>query len=165
MGTWKKLAYFTDITLANISNIQVVRKVIDETVNNSAVLQNDDALFFASEANETWAAIIFLRITQGASATPNFKLAITAPSGAVIRYGGTWEIAGATSATDQSTGISGTALSVATDSSEVKSVTIYLTVRPGATSGNIQLQWAQNTATAVDTMVRAESWIIAVKIS
>ncbi len=57
-----------------------VTKTANQTVNNSAVLQNDNELLFTIGANETWVFNIdFSAISQ---TTPDIKFAMTAPGGA-----------------------------------------------------------------------------------
>lgn len=140
---------------------RVIPKTANEGVLNSAVLQNDDHLLYALAASEVWAFEIVLEIIQGASALPNFKYAITVPALATLAYGGTYEIPAAASATDQATAVAGTAMPVDVDDSEVKIIVIHAIVVNGANAGNMQLQWAQNAATAgITTTVTTGSYLV-----
>ncbi|MEZ6330645.1 MAG: hypothetical protein R3B12_01370 [Candidatus Saccharimonadales bacterium] len=64
-------------------NLKTVVKTTNETVNNSATLQNDDELKFSIGADETWTYRFVLQANSGT--TPDFRFAVTAPSGATCR--------------------------------------------------------------------------------
>jgi hypothetical protein len=51
---WNGAAYvaISGNSFKAMSDVQIIRKTADETVNNSAVLQNDDELLFPIGANE-----------------------------------------------------------------------------------------------------------------
>ena len=148
-----------DVTIASSgggSGPTIVRKTANETVNNSSVLQNDDHLLKALAANEVWLFEAVLWYTSGA--TPDIKLAWTVPAGATLAWstlngvnaaGASWE-GGAAEST------SGTARDFASGAgTRLTHVVGY--VANGATAGNLQLQWAQNTANASDTIMLANS--------
>ena len=66
----------------------IVRKTADETVNNSAVLQNDDDLLLPIGANEIWR---FEFVIYGISnATADFKYSLVGPAASNVR----WEFTG-----------------------------------------------------------------------
>lgn len=133
----------------------VARKTADETVNNSAVLQNDNELVLAVEANTSY--IVWCHLVQQSGTTPDFKFEFTFPTGAT-RAG--WNAFGGNTANWQATlananggssGINGTGAN--------SSVDVYGLLVVGSTAGNLQLVWAQNTANASDTIVRAGSFL------
>jgi hypothetical protein len=131
-------------------------KTVDETVNNSATMQDDDQLFFAVGANETWT---YRFVVQGNSGTtPDFKFAVTAPGGAtcVVAYS---DPEGATSVSGLGCGIS-TGVIPGNGANDLYEITG--TVTNGSTAGMVHLQWAQNTATASNTIVRTGSYVTAV---
>jgi len=135
----------------------LVRKTADEIVSNSTTLQNDDALLFAVAANEVWEFTILSRYT--ATAVADFKFGLTIPAGAafsalVAGYSATF------------TNI----INTANPSAYMGGGTNYLArirgvVVNGATAGNLQFQWAQNTAEVSDTTVLANSCIIMHKLA
>lgn len=134
----------------------IVSKPANEIVNNSTVLQNDDHLFFAVGALERWEVLLALEV-RSTTATPDVKYAWSVPSGAIKKFL-TW------SETAPSPNIDGTATAVlAADNAERWTMIRYLVVS-GATAGNVQLQWAQNTATAEDTRVVDGSFLIAHRV-
>lgn len=125
----------------------VVRKTADETVNNSDALQNDDDLLFAMTASTTYEIELLLLISS--NATADFKMAFTLPAGADM----IWFLpATATLASEGST-----AEGISITGTTVEGYLIRGIVRCDTTAGNLQLQWAQNTATVVDTIVYANS--------
>ncbi len=185
MGTWTKLAYYTDITGTNLANLSGVAteflnglgaftvpaglyppvyKTTTETVKNSTVLQNDDELKQAALANEVWGILFVLRI-YGYAAAADFKFAVTVPTGAVVRIGLTAEAAGAASATDQYVTGSGSVVTVDNAADESKIVLLHCSVAMGANPGDIQLQWAQNVANDSNTQVLSGSYLIPFKLA
>ena len=136
--------------------LQIVRKTIDETVNNSAVLQNDNELLFNMGANETWFILTNLRCSTKAAS--GFKLAFTVPAGAAFR--GTWTnqafLGDEYDLTASLNTGAGLALPV------FKHFAAYI---GGAAAGVLRLQWAQSVAVAEDTTVLANSSMIAIRVS
>ena len=132
-------------------------KSASETVNTSDVLQNDDALLFAVTANQectfTFTALIDIK------AASDFKYTFTVPSGAIILgFEGTvhWRDGAAVAA---DVGQDLTAIGTMTTSSPSTNFLLSgeAVVLVGANAGNVQFQWAQNTSTAEDTIVRLGS--------
>ncbi len=137
----------------------LVRKSTDETVNNSATLQDDDALRFAIGANETWA--FTMHVVGQSRATPDFKFALTAPLGSMCTYSmNAEENAKASSHVvcgDPSPGMPGNGVNEA--------YFVNGTVITAGVAGTVTLQWSQFTADPSSSIVRAGSWLIAHKIS
>ena len=140
-----------------------VRKSADETQNNvvnpTAVLQNDDELFFAIGANETWSYRFV--ISANAAAAPDIKFAVIAPVGATCRSG-VQDAEGATTIANLACGAS-SGLVPGNTAEDVYEVTG--TVVNGATAGNVTLQWAQNTVNAANVIVRQGSYLNANRIA
>jgi len=136
------------------SGIVVKYKSANETVNNSATLQNDDDLFFSIGANETWTFRFVLFANSGT--TPDLKAAVSAPSGASCMYAAIDAEAAVT--TPQVT-TCGTATAMLTGNGAYDVYEVVGTVVNGATAGTVTLQWAQNTATAANTIVAAGSYM------
>jgi len=116
-----------------------VVKTADESVVTSTVLQDDDELFVALNANKTYAFVLFLIINTNTSA--DFKAAFTHPAGSNGEWAETLEpnIEFFPLATSQSQG-----MSAGNDRSEAYMGRVIM----GATPGNLQLQWAQVIANA-----------------
>ena len=150
---------------ANIKSAarKVVRKSADETVNNSAVLQNDDHLLFAIAASETWVGS-FVVFHTGDS-TADINLAVTVPSGATL-LAEMMAAAPTTSAVQTWNGVTASGASLGTPGliAATNSSVIYFSVGNGATPGNVQLQWAQAVATVANTTVKAGSHLVAERV-
>lgn len=142
-----------------IHGVTIVRKAADETVNNSATLQNDDDLVIAVGADDVWFAIVHL-YALSATTTPDLDYAFSVPSGGTIRTGYSW----ANSGTPVSWGAGTTERTMAL-STTAKYFMFYILYIGGGTAGNLQLQWAQKTATEEDTTMKADSFIIAQRLA
>jgi hypothetical protein len=152
-----------DPTYAAISGLPtIVRKTADETVNNSTTLQNDDELLFAVAANEVWQVDIIVRCISGG--TPDIKFAVTVPSGGSLLLGA-W---GCDTIGNKAV-LAANLIADYSFAAGPKGATLLVVMRAivinGATAGNVQLQWAQNTKEASDTKVLANSCIIAHKLN
>jgi len=162
----------TSVSISGYTN-KVVLKTVTETVNNSAVQQNDDALFFALAAGESWVfQMVLFYINPAAGAADNLDIAITIPAAAAMRWGVTALATGlgaasyAGSSQFKTVGASGTELQLGTVQSDTLygMATIYGSVANGANAGNLQLTWAQNAANATDTQIIAGSYLVANKV-
>ena len=130
---------------------RIVRKTTDETIISNSTYQNDDALVISVVANATYTG--HLHIVYNSGTAPDFKVVGTVPSGTTTPFW-TWHAAPAPGqATSLTTGafFDGTAGNAPFDA--------YGLVITGGTAGNVQIQWAQTTLTASNTIVRAGSYI------
>jgi len=144
-----------------------VRKTADETLNNVAVVQNDDHLFLPVAANTDYRLWLMAAVVTAASATPDFRSGFSIPAGATF----TGNIYGLDTAA--TTGVSSVSFAgflnngtpFATPRGLVTgSNLIFLwegILRVAGTAGTLQFQWAQNVATAENTTVKAgsELWL------
>lgn len=147
--------------MASLTGSTIVRKTSDETMNNDNTLQDDDDLKIAMAANEVWYFEAMLTHIAASSGTPDIKIAFTVPSGATLIWSGIG--LGVSGAANVETEIvSGTAAAFGgggdSHTIQVKGIVIMST-----TAGDLQLQWAQNTATAEDTDMKAGSWLLGAK--
>lgn len=139
---------------------KTVIKTADETVNDSTSLQNDDELLLAVGASEKW--VIAAAIRNSSSAVADFKLKFTIPSGAT----GWGFLAGESTSQAAYLSIANTAVGWATAGYPTGHfLYIVLHIIVGATAGNVQLQWAQNTQEASDTKVLAGSCLVGTKLA
>lgn len=156
-------AWFTDITAAvndhetrigvvEQKQIQLVEKTVDETVNNSAVLQNDDTLVTTAEPSSKYDFRLWMVINSGT--TPDFKMAWTAPSGSTLSW----------SVQEGNTVIVAAVLQGPFNLASVvpingagsdQMIIVEGLLTTGVIGGPLQLQWAQNTANASNTSVKA----------
>lgn len=130
-----------------------VTKQVTETVNNSAVLQDDNELVLAVEANEV--CRLHVELILNTWATSDFKCTFTVPALATLY--GTWNLRLGSSSTEsyifQRYDLTGNiVIGGNADHTNVLLVIdgVYI---GGANAGDIQLQWAQNAAQANDTQV------------
>jgi len=148
------------------SGATTVYKIADEIVNNSGTLQNDDDLLFAIGANEVWGFTITIDFLSDVA--PDLKVAITVPTDCKLRA----RLLNVDSATLEVTyllasgGSSGRIDGRGTiDGTNNVIFSIVGFVVNGANAGNVQFQWAQQTAEASDTTVKKGSYLIAHKLA
>lgn len=136
-------------------------KAADESVTSSAVLQNDDALFFAIGANETWQ--FTMQIKNSCGATGLFKWAFTLPSGATgfCNVNGNF-LGSLTMALDLTTGGAYTGGAIAATGMPAI-LTGY--VVNSSNAGTVQFQFAQNVSNGTATIVHKSSTLTAIRVS
>lgn len=139
---------------------KLIYKTVTETVNNSTVLQNDNELLFPILANEKWTFISL--IIYNSSAVADFKLDYTIPAGASGKFSSfNWVSSGVAGEYFIPIGSVTNAAGAAAD----MGLLLSGYVANGATAGNVQFQWAQNTAEVSNTQVLLGSWILAHKVA
>jgi len=133
-----------------------VVKSADETVNNSATLQDDDELLFTPAINKNYGFLLVLLVES--STTPDIKVAFTLPTGA----DGDWNAQKIwRTDTNVSTNNIETAVSMPTSGATTTTIhPIAGRIIMSSTAGSAQLQWAQNTANATDTKVLEGSYLV-----
>lgn len=144
---------FAPAFTADLSN----RKMNDESVTSSTVLQDDDELKLALAANKTYIidGVIFASST---SATPDIIIAFMGQTGSNIRIGYTNDVNEMVlDSGDQSSRIN-------LPGNTPTSIHIKGTVVTSGTSGDFKLKWAQATSNANPTAVMAGSYIRAEEI-
>jgi len=150
-------------TLTSGATVKSVRKSSDQTVTSSTTLVNDSQLKFAVAANETYIFQAWL-YTYAADGTPDIKITFTAPSGSTLF----WSSSQVIFLPDASTSLTVVAPAATTGSlfidSNLRAIQLYGTILNGATAGDVQLQWAQNTSSANGTSVKAGSSIFGIKV-
>jgi len=150
-------------TFASLSDTKVVCKTADETINDSATMQDDDELVIAVGANEIWYLQLWVRVLSMEAA--DFKWQFTVPVAATIEGFDLNDVGVATGAAPlRSLTLAGIQAFLVAGASEY-ALCISAVYVGGANAGNIQLQWAQNTADASDTKVLANSFITAHKLN
>lgn len=145
-----------------VGSLSVVLKTADETVNASTTLQNDDALVFTAGATNSY--LILAHLYYSSAAAADIKFAFTVPAGAVIRlsHDAGRDAAGSANIPDTVVTSSGTACGSHTGQGVGTTRYVLLTcyVRTTGTGGSMQLQWAQNTSDATNTVVHLGSSLL-----
>jgi hypothetical protein len=133
------------------------RKSADETVNNSATLQNDDHLFSSVVAStHYW---LSMRLIMNSGTTPDFKMLFTFPAGLTMVLHNVEPTPVVSVPYDQTVvaAMSGTAADIVI---QVEGLVIV-----SSTAGTLQMQWAQNTANASNTILRTNSTMRLIKLN
>lgn len=139
----------------NLNMIQSFCKIkaSDQTVNNSTVLVNDADFIFPVLANEKWS--VTLNVKLDTATTPDWKFNWTVP--AACTYNHAWIYNNPTAIGNWVSTDGG----IVSDGSTGQPVVVLAYFLVGANAGNVQFQWAQLTANASNTIVRAGSSLIA----
>lgn len=133
----------------------IARKTADETVNNSATMQDDNDMVLAVAANATYQIEGAWYYNTGT--TPDIKMQFTFPAGLTMFYV-VEGVAVSTSVLGQFKSIQ-TTVSILEGVAGDRIATIEGLVIVSSTAGNLRVQWAQNTANASDTKMLAGSYI------
>ena len=141
----------------------IIVKTVNESVNNSTVLQNDDELFFAMAANEVWCIRGGL-FCQSPTAAPDVKIGFSVPAAAISEAFSICPNAAGSVVAGMTNEVQSLVVG-AVAAAEAALVHFSIGVRNGANAGNWQLQWAQNVAAIENTQVNAGSFLIAERIS
>lgn len=142
-----------------------VVKSADESVANSAAMQDDNHLFLTVAANTDY--ILEAGLVYSATIDVDLNFTWSGPSGATMYWG-------SGTASNYSSGIPSLSLSAHTISSVASSVGFssggtsnpffeiarpYGLLRIGGTAGTIRLRWAQKALHADATVMRSGSWL------
>lgn len=139
------------------NTILFARKTSNETVNNSAVLQNDNELAVPVVANIVYK--MFLRLIVNTGTTPDFKMLFTFPAGLTMSLHNTESTIPLSVPYDQTV----TAAMSGTGSDMI--ILVEGIVLVSSTAGTLQLQWAQNTQTVSDTIVKINSSLLLIPVA
>lgn len=139
-----------------LSGILFSRATGDFTKNNNVTLGDVTGLSFAIGANEVWTFRFSMKAVSAGAA--DFKFAVTGPAApTAVIYG----VINANASIGTSAAAAfGTAVSTGSGAAE-EWVVVEGVVRNGANAGTIQLQFAQNTLNVSDSIIRAESFVVA----
>lgn len=145
-------------------------KTADQPKTNNT-LANDTHLFCPVEANATYTFEFVLLHGTATSNTPDFKAALTFPSGCTAD----WSIIGLDTATGgtfgnlsvnawQGSTTSGASISRGLTNSGVTMSLLRGRLKVGVVAGTLQLQWAQATTTAETTTLYAGSHLLCQRV-
>jgi hypothetical protein len=145
------------------------RKPADETVTNSIIMQNDDDLVLALQANMDYEIDVMLKIRNPGGAAGGFVGQFTFPASSYAELTaessgfGASNVLNGTPATALASGAA--VLQIAAISMSVNALCIKAKIYIRLTvAGNFQLQWCQFTANASGTIVGNNSMMVARRI-
>lgn len=153
------------ITAALLNSIAplCVIKPADQSVTNSVVLVNDNALAVPVVAGATYLFDCYLDFEGGTTGSSDLQWQWQVPTGATLRYASGHVNTGAFVFTSY-TGASNVTAST-NGAGTILAVTMKGSLTMSSTGGNLQLKWAQNTANATATIVHAQSYLALWRIS
>ena len=147
----------------------VVRSGNSGTISSSAALANDDTLLWAVGASDRWFFQAFLVFTaadsSGAAATADVQVGWSVPTGGTMQWGALGA-AGNNFASYGTTSTASSPLALATASGAIASGAAAVTfgvayagfyTGDGSHTGNVNLQWAQNTSNAATLLINKDS--------
>lgn len=152
------------VTAADLNALQptLAVKASDQTVNNSAVLVNDTALAVALAINAIY--IFELGVIYTSGTTPDIKVGFTIPTGAATAFGHDYFDTALTR--DMRSYLVAPTSGLAMGGNVGGTIgRMFGTVTTVGNSGNMQVVWAQNTANASDTVVKAGSYLAVQRVS
>ncbi|MBA7541425.1 hypothetical protein ES705_33738 [subsurface metagenome] len=147
----------------------IAHKAADQAVNNSVVLVNDDHLLFTLVPNAVYLVELYF-LQQSVSVNSNFKSGWSYPAGCSIQWGIMKDPSTAGYAQAwRGVAVTKNAARATTESESdncaafigTQALRIIALVINGANAGNLNFQWAQDTAVAEDTKVLENSCLIA----
>jgi hypothetical protein len=155
---WLVIASATTISSTTTGTI-IKRKSADESVNNSATLQNDDELFLPMAANDSMQVEGYID-AQGFSGGKDFKISFSVPAGATLNIYANWNQHGAVGqAVFKATGDASGTIDYNPVAPLEQGVIFFGTVVTGNTAGNVQLTWAQFSASTTSNTFKAGSYM------
>lgn len=142
-------------------------KAADESVTSSAVLQDDNHLFFSVAAAEVWR--FFLALHYEGAITGDISYGWTFPTASAGRFAHHSLQNGATTNSDtiitKSTALANTLSGGAAGAGVPVSLLAWGLLRVGGTGGTFRLQWAQRVSDGTATTVYADSELYAVRVA
>ena len=138
----------------------ILRKLADQTVNNSSGLVLDTDLILPVDSNDVW--IIEYGIWH-TSTVANMRFQINVPAGATGYWGMMYQ--GSSSGAQHFKGDGKAFINplADVDAKTLGFLQIYASVLVGGSAGSIELFWAQASADASDTKVLLGSYLVARK--
>jgi hypothetical protein len=146
-------------------NQSSAHRTVDNSIIGTTLLQSDDELVLPVDQNTVYEITGWLEFSC-ASATPDLKVNFTEPSGATWKahfYTDTVGNGGAVSDIHYSSGSTGWVVNMTGSNNAY--VEVRLSLQVGANAGNLVFQFAQNVQDATPLILKANSWIKAIKVS
>ncbi len=144
-----------------------VRKSADETVTSSAALQDDDHLVISVAANELWR--VELVAFYDAVDAEDISFGWSFPTGAAGTWGGHGLALAATSNTSdllaKATPLASPLNAGGGGAGVIVMASFFLLLRVSSTGGTLRLQWAQRVSGGTGSILKADSYIYAVRVA
>lgn len=131
----------------------------DDTVNNTTTLANVTDMAFTVGTSETWVYQMYLIGNSGT--TPDFQFAVTAPASSTCLA----SVSDAEGGVANMSTTCGAAMVNITGSGNNDAYIVAGYVATAGTSGSVQLQFAQNVQNASNSIILANSYLLAFKVS
>ena len=148
-------------------NTKTVYKALNQDVSSSTTVEDDDHLLFAIAASETWTGTLVLFVVDlNSGGSADFKVKLTVPSGATVRYGSTGGDGIITLGEDSQGYIDDTTSTLTFDHSTTDEYIheIRFSVKNSTNAGNVQFQWAQNSSQSSAVRVLQGSFLETQKV-
>jgi hypothetical protein len=146
---------------------QIAYKSTAQPIASSTTLAADNALFLPVVPDGTYGFLAWLNANGNTLGSGDLKAAFTCPAGASIAYGGvgtSTSTAGAANMNASRNASGGTqvfGLNGNGSGTAGSWAVVFGSIANGATAGNLQLEWAQNTSSSVATSMQPGSFLIA----
>lgn len=143
----------------------VVVKATDQLKTSNTTLGADNELFVAVAASATYVVHLFLNYEGGTESTSDIKWQFVIPAGATLRAHHIHE--GPAGSANAIEGITGSSVNTAgTKGAGIQcGATALGTLIVAGTSGNISVNWAQNTSNGTATKVLAQSSLMLQRVN
>ena len=138
----------------------IVKTSEADAIANSAALATDNALFFTLAANTKYRGEGYVVVTTGGTADFKYGIDVGAATTSLINIT-TMHVDGAASTTLVTGNYSAAtgAIAVNAGAGTQHVIRFSFIIHDKDAQGSLRFRWAQNTATAVNTTVKAGSWI------
>jgi hypothetical protein len=136
-------------------NLVLIYKTADEVVNNSTTYQDDNHLLYALAATGEWEFELNLWFESGT--TPDIKYQMIGPTGLVGYVSATGLNTAGAENDAVNYGFAATISHAGQGIGTIRHSRLKGYIRTTGTSGNLQLQWAQNSLSATDTTLHRGS--------
>ena len=150
------------------SGTKLVCKTAGETITSSSSYHNDGSLALSVEANAVYQYELLLMVTQSGGSSAGFKAQFSAPSGATA-YSHVFRNVNNNSSfyleNQVNTLILNAESGVITGSGGYNVLKANGIIINGASAGTLNVQWAQYTSTAINTIVMAGSYLMLNKVN
>jgi len=127
-------------------------KSVDETIQSSSTLHDDDELFFNGQIDKTYWILMAMILDSGS--TPDFKFAFSAPAGATVTRADANTQILFRNTTGYNFTVDATSSTFLQTAGGVGQWGWTFMCEMGGTAGDVNYQWSQNVSTASDTTVK-----------